>query len=228
MAARVVVLAHDAQDQLYAVVVDPAAARITQGRNLAGEPRETVELDDVHVAGDAIATLTVDLEEFFLRGALARATAMLGALERVRDLAVAYTRDRAQFGRPLAQFQAVQHLLAQLARDVAVTRAAVEVAATAAIDDLAGAWLEIAAAKVLAGRAAQTVSAQAHQVHGAIGVTKEYSLSILTRRLWSWREEFGTEADWSERIGEQAWRAPQGVWGLVSAGRIPLTSAQTA
>jgi acyl-CoA dehydrogenase len=227
-ATRVVVLAHDDEDRLFAASVDPGSVRITPSANLAGEPRDTVEFADARVEPGAFARLPVDLEEYFLRGALSRAIMMLGALEQARDLAVAYSKDRAQFGRPIAQFQAVQHLLAQLARDVALTRAVVELAASAAMDDVTGAWLEIASAKVVAGRAARTVSAQVHQVHGAIGVTKEYSLSVLTRRLWSWRDEFGTEAEWSRRVGEEAWRASGGVWGLVTSGRIPLASAQTA
>jgi alkylation response protein AidB-like acyl-CoA dehydrogenase len=153
---------------------------------------------------------------------------MLGAMETARDLAVAHARDRTQFGRPLAAFQAVQHMLAQIARDVAVTRSVVELAVSAAAEDVTGGWLEIASAKVLAGRAARTVSAQAHQVHGAIGITKEYSLSALTRRLWSWREEFGTESEWSRQIGQEGWRAPEGAWGLITSGRLPLRTARTA
>jgi acyl-CoA dehydrogenase len=153
---------------------------------------------------------------------------MLGALERIRDLTVAFSKDRAQFGRPIARFQAVQHLLAQLARDVAVARAAVDLAVSAAVDDVSGGWLEIASAKIVTGRAAGTVSAQAHQVHGAIGVTKEYCLSVLTRRLWSWRDEFGSESEWAQLIGAQAWRAPGGVWALVTAGRMPTALVQTA
>src|SRR6185312_1200359 len=41
----------------------------------------------------------------------------------------------------------------------------------------------------------------AHQVHGAIGFTKEYALQLSTRRLWSWREEFGSDAEWAAKVG---------------------------
>jgi acyl-CoA dehydrogenase len=166
-------------------------------------------------------------DDILLRGALGRAVLMLGALEHVRDLTVAWSKDREQFGRPIARFQAVQHMLAQMARDVALTRAAVELAAAAAGED-GGGWLEIAAAKVVAGRAARTVTAQAHQVHGAIGVTREYSLTVLTRRLWAWRDEFGSEAEWSRRIAARLAESEDGVWALVTAGRLPLATARTA
>jgi acyl-CoA dehydrogenase len=227
-AARIVAIARDEDDRLFAAIVEPASLDIVARRNLAGEPRERVDFRDVQVEAGSFARLPLDPEELFLRGALARAVMMLGALETARDLAVAHARDRTQFGRPLAAFQAVQHMLAQIARDVAVTRSVVELAVSAAAESVTGGWLEIASAKVVAGRAARTVSAHAHQVHGAIGITKEYSLSALTRRLWSWREEFGTESEWSQRIGQEAWLSPEGVWGLITGGRLPLESARTA
>ncbi len=224
-AERLVALARDEDDQLaVAVVADPAGLVVAAAANLAGEPRDTVDFGGVEVAEATVGPIAVDLEEYFLRGALARSTMMLGALQRVRDLTVSYARDRSQFGRPIAKFQAVQHMLAEIARDVAVAEAGVRLA-VADSEEVGADWLAIAAAKVVAGRAAQSVAAKAHQVHGAIGMTKEYELSVLTRRLWSWREEFGTEADWSLRIGAAAWRADGGVWGLVTAGSDPVGGA---
>jgi acyl-CoA dehydrogenase len=224
-AQRLVVLAGAEDGRTYAASIAPSAARIAGGVNLAGEPRDTVELDAVRIGREAFAPVELTIDDVLLRGALARAAQMLGALERVRDLTVAWSKDREQFGRPIARFQAVQHMLAQMARDVALTRAAVELAAAAADED-GGGWLEIASAKVVAGRAARTVTAQAHQVHGAIGMTREYSLTVLTRRLWGWRDEFGSEAEWSRRIAARAGEG--GVWELVTAGRLPLATARTA
>jgi acyl-CoA dehydrogenase len=45
------------------------------------------------------------------------------------------------------------------------------------------------------------VAAACHQVHGAIGFTQEHVLHYFTRRLWSWRDEFGSEAWWNRRLG---------------------------
>ena len=61
-------------------------------------------------------------------------------------------------------------------------------------------------AMVVYGRARSAVgvgSEIAHQVHGAMGFTMEYSLHQLTRRLWSWRDQFGSEAEWATMIGAQ-------------------------
>jgi acyl-CoA dehydrogenase len=227
-AEPVVAVAEDEQGAPFVAVLAPDLVEIAPGASLAGEPRDTVTFRNVRVEPECFAPLSVNRDMLFLRGALARSVQMLGALERTRDITVAFSKDRAQFGRPISSFQAVQHMLAQIARDVAVVRSAVELAVSAAVDGVADAWLEIAAAKVLAGRAAGAVTAQAHQVHGAMGVAKEYHLSILTRRLWCWRDEFGTESEWSLRIGEAAWAAPSGVWELVTAGRLPLDPVRTA
>jgi acyl-CoA dehydrogenase len=60
---------------------------------------------------------------------------------------------------------------------------------------------EVAAAKLRANMAIGIGTSTAHQVHGAIGFTKEYSLHPLTRRLWSWRSEFGSDSHWSAIMG---------------------------
>ena len=55
----------------------------------------------------------------------------------------------------------------------------------------------------MAGRAAGIINRLAHQLHGAIGYTDEHRLQYSTRRLWSWRDEYGTDAEWSP-----VWVAP--------------------
>jgi acyl-CoA dehydrogenase len=57
---------------------------------------------------------------------------------------------------------------------------------------------------VRAGQAAGIVAVNAHQVHGAIGFTEEHELHRYTLRLWSWRDEFGSERAWQERLGRLA------------------------
>jgi acyl-CoA dehydrogenase len=226
--AEWLVLLAEERGRQYAVRLRPSAAVVTRAVNLAGEARDTVMLDHALVEVGDLALSAVDRESMMLRGALARAALMLGALERVRDLTVAYSRERVQFGRPISEFQAVQHMLAQLVRDVAVVRATLELAVAAASETgVADAWLEIASAKVVAGQAAGTVCAHAHQIHGAIGVTTEYPLTLFTRRLWSWRDEFGSESAWAARIGEALQQSEDGVWAFATRGRLPAQTACT-
>ena len=110
-----------------------------------------------------------------------------------------YAQDRVQFGRPIGKFQAVQQNLAVLAGQAAAATAAADLAAEAIGDAIR--VLPIAAAKARTGEAAGIGAAIAHQVHGAIGFTFEHSLHFLTRRLWSWRDEFGNEAEWNRLVG---------------------------
>ena len=78
--------------------------------------------------------------------------------------------------------------------EASVAGAAIAVAAHRASSELV-----IAAAKIRAGEAA----AIAHQVHGAFGFTHKHRLLRLTRRSWSWRDEFGTESRWSRELGRR-------------------------
>jgi acyl-CoA dehydrogenase len=64
-------------------------------------------------------------------------------------------------------------------------------------------FLEAAAAKIRASEAAQEGSASAHQVHGAIGFTKEYILHRYTLRLLGWRDDFGNESHWAVELGNR-------------------------
>jgi alkylation response protein AidB-like acyl-CoA dehydrogenase len=81
-----------------------------------------------------------------------------------------------------------------------------------------GTDIAIASAKVRAGISGAKVIRIAHQVHGAIGFTDEYELHRFTRRIWSWREEFGNEMIWSRRLGQLVTNSesPQ-LWPLVCA-----------
>lgn len=121
-----------------------------------------------------------------------------GALDAALALSVAYVNERQQFGRPLAKFQAVQQSLATFACEAAAANCAAMGAAQAL--DRGEAGFEVAAAKLRANRAVQVGTTVAHQVHGAIGFTQEYTLQHLTRRLWQWRSEYGNDAYWSARL----------------------------
>jgi acyl-CoA dehydrogenase len=165
----------------------PDSYRVSEGANLAGEPRDTVEADafDVFKEGAVLRPW----------GALLRSVQMAGALERVLQLTVRQADERHQFGQPLRRFQAIAHQLAELAAETAAARAA----ADAAAED-PQLW-KVAAAKIRCGEAAGRAAAIAHQVHGAVGFTDEHVLHHFTLRLWSWRDEFGTEEEWASVLG---------------------------
>jgi acyl-CoA dehydrogenase len=123
-----------------------------------------------------------------------------------------------QFGRPIGKLQAVQQQLALAAAEVAAAGAATEAAARAAdTDGVLGARFAIAAAKARASQAAGEVARITHQVHGAIGFTREHHLRLVTTRLWAWRDEDGSEAEWNEVVGAMALEAgADGLWPLIT------------
>jgi acyl-CoA dehydrogenase len=199
-AEHILVHAHtEAGDSCLALVRGPLT-RSTAGTNLAGEPRADIVLDGIVVQPDLVRPAPARLAHGVMPfGALARSFQMVGAMRRCIDLAVQYAGDRQQFGRPLAKFQAIQQMLAEAAGHLAASEAGCARAAAEA--DGAEFPFFAAIAKSRAGEAAGRVADICHQVHGATGFTQEHPLHFATRRLWSWRDEFGGEAYWQEIIG---------------------------
>jgi acyl-CoA dehydrogenase len=182
-------------------LVEREKCRIETGRNPAGEPRDTVHLDRVLLDSAHTAPASVSTAAMLALAAAARATQMAGALARVLEFSVRFASERIQFGRPIGQFQTIQHALAVLATEVAAADAVCAAAAGAA--GRTDFVLYAAAAKIRAGEAVTTGAAIAHQVHGAIGFTAEHRLQHFTRRLWAWRDEFGGEATWALALGRR-------------------------
>lgn len=192
--------AREEERDVLALVPRPDPGRITPRRNLAFEPRPSIALDGLVLPESAVRDAPCACREgLFPFGALLRSEQMAGAMERCLDHALLYANERKQFGRAIGKFQAVQHMLAQAAGEFA--------ASAAAADGAAEAWgradlpFAAALAKARVGEAAGKVAAICHQVHGAMGFTQEHPLHFATRRLWSWRDEFGAEAFWEEEIG---------------------------
>lgn len=177
----------------------------TTAENGAGEPRDSANID---IVADDVATVPASdaarIQSLIRdREAISLAWAMVGAMERVRDLTIDYTTQREQFGRALARFQAVKQLASVIAGEVAVTAAAVGAATRLLVDGENQAGFAVAAARLRAAGAVAPVSQAAHQLHGAIGYTREYPLHQYTRRLWSWRDEGLSERQWMTVTGER-------------------------
>jgi acyl-CoA dehydrogenase len=187
--------------------LDPAQLSIVAGANLAGEARDHVraslDLTDVEHAVVQIADLAVELRA---RGALSRVVMAAGALATMSQTTVDYTNARRQFGKPVSTFQAVQQHLVTAAQSAVRAQMAADVAVRALAAGSPG--IEIAAARIVTDDAIALGTRAAHQAHGAMGVTREYPLHQLTRRLWSWRHEWGTTREWRRRLGAAALATP--------------------
>jgi acyl-CoA dehydrogenase len=199
-ASRLVVAARDESGEAVVAVVEPDQVKAVPIRNAAGGTRDLIEFRDVPAQAIAVAD-RAEPEQLLRRAALGRCSMIVGALGTVRDMSVAYAAERTQFGRPLLRFQAVAHQLAIIAREEALAAAVTHAAIEALLADDVLPLVEVAAAKVVCGKAATTVSSIAHQLHGAIGVTSEHPLSRFTSQLLAWRDDYGGERAWSTALG---------------------------
>jgi len=205
-AREVVVFADDMAFQF-----ETAGAAPLPGANLAGEPRAVLAFDASRVRRSA----PLPSAQARALAAVLRTAAMAGAAQRALAIALEHARTRVQFGRPIGTFQAVQQMLAQLAGQVALLSAAADSAATGFA--MRGDPLLAAAAKAAAGEAVVPVTEAAHQVVAAIGYTREHDLHRYTRRLWSWRDEDGTEMEWQELLGRRLLASDGTLWQFVTA-----------
>ena len=214
---RIAVLAEH-EGRGYVADVPPGGAEVVErAENLAREPRDTMRFACVmpaaHVKPAAEGTEFARLRAV---GAAMRSLQIAGALTRIAEISTQYAQDRVQFGRPIGKFQAIQHNLAVVAGQAAAAVAASDLAAEAVAKGVR--VLPIAAAKARAGEAAGLAAGIAHQVHGAIGFTYEHNLHFFTKRLWSWRDEFGNEAAWNLLLGRHmAHAGADRLWSEITA-----------
>lgn len=203
---------------LFAVRMPGAAHVAERGANYADEPRDTLRFNNIELSADDVAQ--VDLTRQYLRHRMAafRSAQLAGALENALAICVNYVQERKQFGKALASFQAIQQQLAQMAGECAAASAAARIG-LAALDG-SREDIGVATAKIRTSEAATISAGIAHQVHGAIGFTREYALQNMTRRLWSWRDEAGGERQWSAELGARfAASGRDGFWALITATR---------
>ena len=182
--------------------------------NIAGEPSADVNVDAVPISV-ANATAQAQLLE---EGAVVRAGMIAGALEFMLESGVQFASERDQFGRPISKFQAIQHQLAMMAGEVAAARRVADLAAAALTKSGTAAFSGLAAAaKARCGEAAGVCSDIAHQVHGAMGYTRDHPLNLRSRRIWRWRDDFGHERFWNQRLGARALeRGADDLWGFLT------------
>jgi acyl-CoA dehydrogenase len=158
-----------------------------------------------------------------LISALLTSALIAGALHKILTMTVDYANQRVQFGKPIGRQQALQQNLAVMAEQCVAARLAAELGFGRG---LTPAPLAVANAKLMTSAAATYVSATAHAIHGAIGISAEYDLQLFTRRLHEWRMADGAESYWAERIGAARLSADSGSIDFVRAaffGETALT-----
>lgn len=204
--------------QYQAADVATGAVAITHAHNAIGEPRDSVVANIAALVGFPIAWELV--AQLRLKSALVRSLQVCAALDQILELSIEHATSRVQFDRPLSRFQSVQNLISDLAAEAALARSATEAALTTAVSSE---WTApnlgflVAAARSCAGHATSIVVRNAHQVHGAIGTTREHRLHEFTRAALAWRSEFGSVRYWDEQVTRAALHAGgQGLWSLIA------------
>ncbi|WP_027935287.1 acyl-CoA dehydrogenase family protein [Amycolatopsis thermoflava] len=172
------------------VVVDLGAGTLgeTTGTEVVGSLDPTRRLFRVPSATPLTGGRAFDL------GVLAVAAQLLGAGQWLLDASVAYAKQRSQYGRLIGEYQAIKHLLADVATHLELTRPLVHGAAVTASPQ------DISAAKVKAGDAAYLAARTALQVHGAIGYTAEHDLGLRLTKVRALTGAWGDGRFHRERV----------------------------
>ena len=159
---------------------------------LGGGHAAEITLEDAHgiplgAPGEAYAALVTA----HARAVCAISSEALGLMEAMKALTTDYLKTRKQFGQPIGKFQALQHRMADVLIEIEQARSAVinlagHLEAEPAVRDV-----HVAATKVLIGQVARRVVEESIQMHGGIGITQEYALAHLARRLNMVDQRFG-------------------------------------
>jgi len=213
------VLLFEDSNNLKVGLVELDKENIEENNNIALESRGNITLNNIKPLKSNIIESDPDLIHKI--GALMRSNQMAGALESILEQSVRYANERIQFGRPIGKFQAIQQDLAVLSTHVAASSVAADYASFCM--DKGDPDFAIAVAKSRIDDAISIGAGIAHQVHGAIGFTYEHGLHFATRRLWSWRSEFGTGSEWSKIIGQKAIsNGAEKFWPSITTGNLDI------
>ncbi len=224
LADRLVVLATLENQPALALVsaTAPGVARREQPSFDQTLPMSTVVFDGAAVPESAVlsgAAAGAAIERLLTIGALLTVAEAIGAAETVLADACRYAGERRQFGRPIANFQALRHMLADMYVRQASGWSTVLYAA-AAFDDQAADASELASvAKAYVSRGAREVAHGAMQVFGGIAFTAEHPAHRFLRRIVVREQQFGDAAHHERLLGQAlAERLRKAERTLVTAG----------
>jgi alkylation response protein AidB-like acyl-CoA dehydrogenase len=163
---------------------------MVDAHNAARVTFDNVEVDADHVLGE------VDQGYQLLEGVLnigrgAVASEMVGLAEEVFTRTVDYLKERKQFGKPIGEFQALQHRAARLYIEIEITRAAVLKALQTLDGDFANAGAAVSVAKARAGSTATLAVQEGVQMHGGMGMTDQFDIGFFMKRARVCQELFG-------------------------------------
>jgi acyl-CoA dehydrogenase len=173
-------------------------------RSIDGQVLADLRLDGVALDEDALLS-PLDQALPAIEHALDLLTTMacagaVGTMDQLLTLTRDYLQTRQQFGAPLASFQALQHRVAEMYGEIALSRALVQRAVAALAGGPAPRALLAAAAKSRTGRAGFFVGSQAVQLHGGIGMTQACAVGGHFKHLHMFEASWGNSQYQSQRF----------------------------
>jgi alkylation response protein AidB-like acyl-CoA dehydrogenase len=196
------------EDGITLFIVDGKSPGITTYllRTIAGDKQCELTLNKVKVPKANILGQPNQgwgiVKEVMQWAALAKAAEMMGGAQQVLEMTVQYAKDRVQFDRPIGSFQVIQHYLADMSIDVDSSRVSLHKAAWMLSEGIS-CTKEISVIKGWLSEAYRRVTAQAHQIHGAIGFTKDHDLELYFRRAKAAELFFGDADFHREMVAQQ-------------------------
>ncbi|KAB1083332.1 acyl-CoA dehydrogenase [Neorhizobium galegae] len=192
--------------KLFVVPGDAAGLTRTEVKLVDGSRASDLVLDNVSVPASALLGAAADtlfeIEAAHDRANAALASEAVGIMDALIDATVAYTRERVQFGKPLAAFQALQHRMAEMAVKCQEARGSA-LLATLSVDAPRPMRIRgVSGARAKIGKISRSVAQEAIQLHGAMGFSEEMPIGAWFRRLYAIENTFGTTADHLKRYGE--------------------------
>jgi alkylation response protein AidB-like acyl-CoA dehydrogenase len=187
---------------LFLVPRDTAGVAIERVAMVDSRPTARIGFDNVQLGHDAMfdaAALEIALDA----GRAAAAAELLGIADEVFERTVGYLKERQQFGRPIGEFQALQHRAAALYVDIELARAAVAKALQALDTDPAGAAAAVSIAKARAGTSATLAVQEGVQMHGGMGMTDEFEIGFFMKRVRVLQEYLGDANFHADRLARQ-------------------------
>ncbi len=186
-------------------LVERDAAGVTIDRRVTVDGRNVahVTFDDVKVGREAcLDSGTNDglLDRVLTAGRIGFAAELMGIADEAFTRTVAYVKERRQFDRRIASFQAIQHRLAHLFSELEVARSTVVAAAQALDLGAADAGLLTSLAKAKTAQVARLSVSEAVQMHGGIGMTDEFDIGFFMKRARAAAEHLGDAEYHCDRI----------------------------
>ena len=130
-------------------------------------------------------------------------TEMVGTGQQALDMAVAYAKERVQFGKPIGSFQAVKHKCVDMMVQVENARSLTYYAAWTVDENVPEARQAVPMAKAYCSDMCKTVTSEAIQVHGGIGFTWEHDMHLFYRRGLASEAAFGSAPVHREVVAQE-------------------------